>query len=158
MRIIRHREWNEDIIQNGVDRLVFPFKSRDTLHISLLRRLDCLFCFSAAKGIRLVGNCKSSRRTLKRWHKIARAYSLAVYETAQNRQATPASGVTTYDSSVFHIVSVRNASLFLDKESSFLMRKWAKQEKRQKQVVKLLILVLAVVIISNVIIYAVMNF
>ena len=83
---------------------------------------------------------------------------MAVYETAQNRQATPASGVTTYDSSVFHIVSVRNASLFLDKESSFLMRKWAKQGKRQKQVVKLLILVLAVVIISNVIIYAVMNF
>jgi len=38
------------------------------------------------------------------------------------------------------------------------MRKWAKQEKRQKQDVKLLILRLAVVIISEVVICAVIGF
>jgi hypothetical protein len=58
---------------------------------------------------------------------------------------------------VFHIVSVRNAHLFFVKESPFLMRKWAKQQKTGKQVVKLLILALSVVIISKITIYTVTN-
>ncbi|MGB2862550.1 MAG: hypothetical protein WBC05_04420 [Sedimentisphaerales bacterium] len=79
-------------------------------------------------------------------------------ETAHNRQATLTGGaLRLMIVLLFHIVSVRNAYLFFFKDSPFLMRKWAKQEKKEKLVVKLLILGLAVVIISNVIICAVID-